>query len=82
MKIIFVLFSAADAQHYLSAISLLFPLLPPSLPLQKHICVPPQAIEWIRDSDAIFIHAGAGLSADAVRLDLGFPLDYNAKELF
>lgn len=81
-RAIFVLFSAADANHYLAATSHLFPSLPTPLPLTPHVALSPKVLEWMKESDAVIIHAGAGLSGNAVRADLGMGLDYNSKELF
>lgn len=80
--IIFVLFSASDVSHYLAALTALFPSLPPPLPLPKPSALPQKVRDWIAEADSIIVHAGAGLSADAVREDIGIGLNYNSKELF
>lgn len=82
LRIIFVLFSSADATHYLAAISSLYPALPPPKPLVKHSALPERVKQWVREADSVIIHAGAGLSADAVREEYGIGLDYNSKELY
>ncbi|KAM0751771.1 A1pp-domain-containing protein [Meredithblackwellia eburnea MCA 4105] len=82
LKVIFTLFSPKDAADYLAGVTSLHPSLPPPLPLPRHFQVPDRVKDWFRDSDSVIIHAGAGLSADAVNLKLGLPLDYNSKELF
>ncbi|ORY49297.1 hypothetical protein BCR35DRAFT_336095 [Leucosporidium creatinivorum] len=81
-RIIFVLFSSSDANHYLAALSSLYPSLPPPKPLVKHFALPERVKEWVREADSVIIHAGAGLSADAVDEEYGIGLDYNSKELF
>lgn len=82
LRVVFVLFAATDSAHYLAALSSLFPTLPPPLPLQRHFSIPDRVRDWVLDADAVIIHAGAGLSADAVNPELGLPLDYNSRELF
>ncbi|GAA5964693.1 hypothetical protein JCM21900_000334 [Sporobolomyces salmonicolor] len=81
-RIVFVLFSQTDTDNYLAALSMLYPSLPPPKPLQPGRSVPDKVKQWWRDAEGVIIHAGAGLSADAVNLELGMGLDYTSQELF
>lgn len=86
ISVIFTLFSASDSDHYRDALAEQHP----SLSLPDDLIPPPSgrdsaldtAREWVRDADSIIIHAGAGLSADAVNEELGMGLDYTSEELF
>lgn len=82
LKVIFVLFSAADAGHYISALATRYPALPPPQPVAKHFALPEEVQKWVDEADYVVVHAGAGASADAVKEGLGIGLDYTSKELF
>jgi O-acetyl-ADP-ribose deacetylase (regulator of RNase III)/NAD-dependent SIR2 family protein deacetylase len=81
MHVLFVLWTPGDEADYAAAAAEITPDLPFSVyhpPLRS----PDTVREWVREADHIIIHAGAGLSADAVRPDLGLGLDYTSTELF
>ncbi|GAA5898869.1 hypothetical protein JCM8208_005416 [Rhodotorula glutinis] len=81
--VVFVLFSQTDTDHYLAALPAVFPSLPaPPAPLPVMRTVPEHVKRWIDEADSVLIHAGAGLSADAVNEAVGLPLDYTSKALF
>ncbi|KAK4699401.1 hypothetical protein P7C70_g6861, partial [Phenoliferia sp. Uapishka_3] len=82
LRVIFVFFSEADAKHYLLSLASIYPALPPPLPLKRHVRIPERVREWFDNSASVIIHAGAGLSADAVNRELGLTLDYTSRELF
>ncbi|GAA5860453.1 hypothetical protein JCM1840_000262 [Sporobolomyces johnsonii] len=81
-RVIFVLFSQTDTDNYLTALSTLYPSLPPPKPLHPRRSFPEKVRQWWRDAEGVIIHAGAGLSADAVNPELGMGLDYTSQELF
>ncbi|BGP48153.1 hypothetical protein JCM10450v2_004025 [Rhodotorula kratochvilovae] len=82
-SVIFVLFSQTDTDNYLTALPAVFPSLPCApAPLPVALSLPERVKTWIRDADSVIIHAGAGLSADAVNEEIGLPLDYTSKALF
>ncbi|KAI5480603.1 sec7 guanine nucleotide exchange factor [Pseudohyphozyma bogoriensis] len=82
LRVIFALFSSADAAHYTKALAQLYPTLPPPMTVQKRVTLPSRVFDWVQESDSIIIHAGAGMSADAVHDDHGLGLDYTSEALF
>lgn len=84
MRVIFVLWTDADEADYEAAAARIFPHIP-FLVYAPPLRIPAKVLEWVRDADSIVIHAGAGLSADAVRDFEGGPrlgLDYTSTEVF
>jgi hypothetical protein len=87
-RAVLVLFSPSDVDHYASALLQTYPSLslPDNKKLASHFALPPRVPghvrEWVRDADAVIIHAGAGLSADAVSVKYGLPLDYTSTNVF
>ncbi|GAA5930178.1 hypothetical protein JCM3775_004532 [Rhodotorula graminis] len=82
-NVVFVLFSQADTDNYLAALAAVFPSVPaPPAPLPVVRTVPQHVKRWIDEADSVIIHAGAGLSADAVSEAVGLPLDYTSPALF
>ncbi|GAA6005235.1 uncharacterized protein JCM10292_005352 [Rhodotorula paludigena] len=82
-NVIFVLFSQTDTDNYLAALPAVFPALPsPPISLTRQRTIPEHVKQWILESDSVIIHAGAGLSADAVNDEVGFGLDYTNPDLF
>lgn len=81
--VIFVLFSQTDTDNYLAALPAVFPALPsPPIPLTLQHTIPEHVKQWILQADSVIIHAGAGLSADAVNDEVGFGLNYTNADLF
>lgn len=82
LRVILVLYSDSDVEHYSNALRQLYPALPPPRPIINLPMVPEVVLRWIKEADSVIIHAGAGLSADAVHPTLGHGLDYTSESLF
>lgn len=82
MRVVFVLWTPADEAAYTAATAQVLSHLSQPLTIYRPPVVPRGVQHWIDDARSIIIHAGAGLSADAVQSDLGLGLDYTSKELF
>jgi hypothetical protein len=81
-SVIFTLFLEADEHYYLDALSTIFETTMPTPSIGLPAVIPEIVREWVNDAEAILIHCGAGLSADAVNPDIGLGLDYTSRELF
>ncbi|KAJ6597529.1 hypothetical protein DFH09DRAFT_1132110 [Mycena vulgaris] len=81
MRVIFTLFLPADVAHYMDALKTICSI---SAETPKKILppIPAKVLQAIKEADLIMIRAGAGLSADAVHKELGFPLDYTSTDVF
>lgn len=78
MRVIFVLWTDQDEKSYASAVERVFPSLAP-VPVFRPL--PARALKWIKEAQTVIVHAGAGMSVDAVG-KLGLGLDYTSTELF
>lgn len=77
MRVIFMLWTELDIQCYQAAMASTFPNSPE---FKVRICDLVPDAKIFDDLGGLIIHAGAGLSADAVKD--GFGLDYTSNELF
>lgn len=79
MRVIFMLWSDNDVACYEAAMARTFPNSPE---FKVRICETVPRPDLFDDVGGLIIHAGAGLSADAVNPEVGMGLDYTSRALF
>lgn len=78
MRVIFVLWTDLDERSYAGALRIEYPHLG-RVPVFRPI--PERAVRWVKEAKVVIVHAGAGLSVDAVG-EAGLPLDYTSEAVF